>query len=63
MATYWAIATSHKYPDIPVKKIEAENDLDAALQAQKWHREDVGFRYDFVVAKEIYPVKQSCRKK
>jgi len=58
MPTYWAIATSSKYPDIPVKKIEAVDDVDAARQAKEWHREDVGFRYDYVVAKEID--KKSC---
>lgn len=50
---YWAIATSTKYPDIFVEKIEAVDDKDAAEKAKIWHQEKLGFRYDYVVAKEI----------
>ena len=60
MPIYWAIATSSKYPDVYVKKIEAIDDADATEQAKKWHREDIGPRYEYVVAKEINMLKPSC---
>ncbi|MDP3785259.1 MAG: hypothetical protein Q8R12_04315 [bacterium] len=50
---YWAIATSTRYPDIVIEKIEAASDKEAAERAEVWHRENIGFRYDYVVAKEI----------
>ncbi|MDP2669218.1 MAG: hypothetical protein Q8P07_05300 [bacterium] len=51
---YWAIATSTKYPDVYVHKIEdATSDKEATEKAKEWHKEDVGFRYTYVVTKEI----------
>ena len=50
---YWAIATSTKYPDVYVKRIEADTDEAAVEQAKVWHRERIGFRYTYVVTKEI----------
>lgn len=60
MPTYWAIAMSHKYPDISVKKIEAVDDADADKKAKKWRDEDLGFQYEYVVAKEISNKTGSC---
>ena len=50
---YWAIATSSKYPDVYVERIKAQSDGEASEKAEKWHKENMGFRYSFVVAKEI----------
>ncbi len=53
MDIYWAIAESSKYPNVYVERIEAASDDEAIKKAEKWHREDIGFAYTLVVAKEI----------
>jgi len=53
MNVYWAIAQSSKYPGFCVKRIEAATDDEAFEKARVWHRDDLGFRYNYVVAKEI----------
>ncbi|KKT41513.1 MAG: hypothetical protein UW30_C0007G0010 [Candidatus Giovannonibacteria bacterium GW2011_GWA2_44_13b] len=57
--TYWAIATSTKYPDFYVQKIEALNDKEAYEKAEEWNKEHNGFRYTYVVAKEISEEKKA----
>ncbi len=54
MEKYWAIAQSHKYPDIYVKEIDADTEAEAIAIAKKWHEEDVGFRYNLIVTKELF---------
>lgn len=54
MEKYWAIAQSHKYPDIFIKEIEAESEAEAITVAEKWRSEQLGFRYDLVVARELF---------
>ncbi|OGF61783.1 hypothetical protein A2662_04400 [Candidatus Giovannonibacteria bacterium RIFCSPHIGHO2_01_FULL_45_33] len=50
---YWAIAKSEKYPDVYVEKIDAKNDDEADKKAFEWNRDHNGFRYTYLVAKEI----------
>ena len=50
---YWAIATSTKYPNVCIEKIDALSDQEARTKAEKWNKEHNGFCYTYVVAKEI----------
>lgn len=54
MEKYALIARSSKYPDINVKIIDANNDIEAIKAGEVWIKESMGFRYRLTVAKAIY---------
>lgn len=54
MNTYWAIATSsHFGGDTRVKEIKENTDDDAIREANVWKKDDLGFDWKIVVAKQI----------
>ena len=54
MDKYWAIATSRRFGgDTRVKELEAKTDVGALLEADVWEKDDLGFDWKVVVAKQI----------
>ncbi|MEK7146851.1 MAG: hypothetical protein AAB772_01200 [Patescibacteria group bacterium] len=54
MRQYVLVARSHKYPDIYVKVIEANDDMEAMKLGKTWMKDDMGFIYRLTVAQVIH---------